>query len=55
MNDKLFQVIVIGFLSWLLVALWITNVHIAGLETQGNEILNRVLLIESEVYNYDTI
>lgn len=51
MREQIFQMVVIGCLLGILVALIITNIHIAGLEVQGNEILNRTLLIESEVYN----
>ncbi len=51
MKDQLWQMLVIGFLSGILVALLITNIHISGLEKQSNEILNRVLLIQAEVYD----
>jgi uncharacterized membrane protein len=50
MRNDFFQIIVVGFLAGILLAFWITNAHIAGLETQSNEILNRVLLIQLEVY-----
>ncbi len=51
MKEDIFKMIFIGFMAGILVALLITNIHIAGLEKQSNEILNRVLLIQAEVYD----
>lgn len=51
MKEQLWRMALIGFMAGILVALFITNVHIAGLEKQGNEILCRTLLIEAEVYD----